>query len=106
MSNKEGSLRSDTLLRLGTLGNTIARKRKHANAATAIQKKVIRQPTCNPITRPKGNPTIIAIDVPVIIKPNAIERRPSGATRTARGETTDQNMACAQATPTRETINI
>jgi|UPI0002EC9BA1 hypothetical protein len=48
----------------------------------------------------------MAIDVPVIINPNAADCAPFGATRTASGETIDQNTACAQATPIREAISI
>ena len=71
-----------------------------------ILKKVILHPTCKPITLPKGMPNIIATDDPVTTKPKAAERNLSGTIRTAMGDTTDQNMACVQATPMRDNNSI
>ena len=39
-----------------------------------IVKKVMRQPIYKPITRPKGRPKIIAIEVPVATMLSAVER--------------------------------
>ena len=80
-------------LRLGTLGKIMTNKRNTAEAIAAMQKNVILQPMCKPMIRPSGRPTIMAIDVPVTIIPRAMERCPSGAIRTARGEAIDQKTA-------------
>ena len=71
-----------------------------------MRRNVALQPTIRPTARPNGSPTIIATDEPVMIKLNATERFPSGATRTANGVTIDQNIACAQATPILDAISI
>lgn len=96
----------DTSLSLGIFGSATARNMKIIAETAAMMRKVVRQPTMRPIARPSGRPTIIATDEPVIIRLNANERLPSGATRTASGVTMDQNMACAHATPTLDNISM
>ena len=51
-------------------------------------------------------PEGIATDDPVATTPSAIARRSGGTVRTAIGETMDQNMACAHATPIRESMSV
>ena len=72
----------------------------------AIRRNVALQPTRRPTALPSGSPTIIATDDPVTIRLNAVERLPSGATRTASGVTIDQNIAWAHATPALDSISM
>ena len=104
--SKAGNFLGENPPRLGTLG-----KRHAIYISVKAEKmpmliKVIRHPTCKPIILPKGMPKIIATDEPVTTILKAMERYLSGTMRTAMGEITDQNTACAQATPIREHINM
>lgn len=72
----------------------------------AIRRKVALHPTRRPTALPSGSPTIIATDEPVMIRLNAVERLPSGATRTASGVTIDQNIAWAHATPALDSMSM
>ena len=69
-------------------------------------KKVMRQPTCRPMMRPRGMPNIMATEEPVTTMLKATERYLSGTMRTAMGEMTDQNTACVHATPMRESMSM
>ena len=71
-----------------------------------ITRNVALQPRSSPMVRPKGRPTIMAMDEPQTTSPKAVLRFPSGASLTAKGVTIDQKTACAQATPRRESISI
>lgn len=88
-----GKVLSDMLLSLGTLGRKAAKRHSTIAERIAMRRKVTLQPTISPTALPSGSPTIIAIEEPVMIMLNAVERCPSGATWTARGVTMDQNTA-------------
>ena len=71
-----------------------------------MQKNVILQPTYRPMILPIGSPNIMATDVPVTIMLRARDENVSGTILTARGETMDQNMEWAHATPILDIISM
>ena len=97
--NSAGSFLTEKRPRLGVLGNTGMRYSMRTNENMPIHRNVMRHPMYRPIIRPMGSPNIIATEVPTTIMLNAVFLNFSGTVRTAKGDTIDQKMECAQATP-------
>jgi len=71
-----------------------------------MTRKVVRQSSASPTTRPSGIPSTIASALPVASRPRACACLPAGATRTASDAVIDQNTACARAMPIRLSISM
>ncbi len=81
--SKPGRLRIEPEFLLGSGGSKYISNAITTVAAMAMIRKVILQPACSPIIRPKGRPNTIAMEVPPERTPNAIDLLPRGAIRTA-----------------------
>ncbi|MNV72929.1 hypothetical protein D3C71_1660500 [compost metagenome] len=104
--NRIGRLRSEPEFWLGSNGSDFIRQSMVANATPAMLRKVTRQPSASPTTRPSGIPRTIANVVPVASRPKALACWPGGATRTASDAVMAQNTAWDMAMPMRLTSNM
>ena len=77
-----------------------------ANDTTPTRPNVILQPSASPIALPKGNPKIMATDVPVATMLTASEPCCGATRRDAATEAIDQKTACAAATTRRARMRI